>query len=71
MYHHYYVNTNSTFNPGYHHEVHTEEHAAQLGISSKIYLGYFGNETEAVNAAKGYYSDADGCAVCCPKAHRG
>lgn len=71
MYKHYYVNCNDTFNPGYHHEVHTEEHANQLGIKDKIYLGYFSNEIEAVAKAKEYYSDADGCVYCCPRAHRG
>lgn len=58
-------------NPGFHHEVHTEEHAKQLGIQNKIYLGYFSNEIEAVNKGREYYSDADGCAICCPWAHKG
>ena len=71
MYHFYYVNRNGTFNPGFHHEVHTKEHAEQLGIKDKIYLGYFPNEAAAVAEAKAYYSDADGCAICCPAAHRG
>lgn len=68
---HYYINNNSTCNPGFHHEVHTKEHAEQLQISSKTYLGYFSSEVEAVQKGKEYYSDADGCAICCPKAHRG
>ena len=34
MYHYYYVNNNQTLNPGLHHEVHTKEHAEQLGIRS-------------------------------------
>lgn len=67
----YYVNRNQTRNPGLHHEVHTELHARLLGISSKVCLGYFLNEVDAVAKAKLYYSDADGCAVCCPKAHKG
>lgn len=71
MYHFYYVNQNPTLNPGYHHEVHTEEHAKKLGIQEKIYLGYFSDEISAVARAKAYYRDADGCATCCPKAHRG
>ncbi len=71
MYHHYYVNNNQTLNPGLHHEVHTKEHAEQLGIRSAQYVGYFASETEAVAQAKKIYSDADGCVVCCPKAHRG
>jgi len=71
MYEHYYVNDNQTFNPGLHHEVHTKEHATILGIVSKTYVGYFSNEFEAVNSAKNIYQDADGCAICCHKAHRG
>ena len=71
MYKFYYVNNNQTRNPGLHHEVHTEEHAKELNISSKTYIGYFANETTAVFEAKKYYSDADGCAICCPYAHKG
>ncbi len=67
----YYVNNNSTYNPGWHHEVHTEEHANQLNISSKQLIGYCSDEVEAVQKAKSIYADADGCAICCPKAHRG
>lgn len=67
----YYVNNNQTRNPGLHHEVHTEEHANQLNINSKQYVGYCGDEIEAVQKAKSIYTDADGCAICCPKAHRG
>ena len=68
---HFYINNNQTLNPGLHHEVHTQEHAAQLGIRSAQYVGYFASEVEAVAQAKKIYSDADGCATCCPKAHRG
>ena len=67
----YCVNNNWTLNPGLHHEVHTDWHAQQLGITSKINLGYCFDEVEAVARAKQYYSDADGCAICCPKAHKG
>lgn len=67
----YWVNNNWTLNPGLHHEVHTDWHARQLGITSKINLGYCFDEVEAVARAKQYYSDADGCDICCPKAHKG
>lgn len=67
----YYINTNQTLNPGLHHEVHTMEHATQLGIRSMLYVGCFSNEVDAVAQAKKIYIDADGCANCCPKAHRG
>lgn len=71
MYQHYYVNDNPTFNPGYHHEVHTEEHADQLNIRDRSYVGYFKNEIDAVAAAKSIYADADGCIICCTLAHEG
>ena len=71
MYHYYYVNNNQTLNPGLHHEVHTKEHAEQLGIRSAQYVGYFESEGEAVAHAKKIYPDAGGCAICCPNAHRG
>lgn len=67
----YYVNNNPTLNPGYHHEVHTESHSIELGIQSKALVGYFSNEVDAVIKAKTIYKDADGCAKCCPKAHKG
>ena len=67
----YVVNTNQTLNPGLHHEVHTLECANMLGIVSRIPLGYCVDEVQAVNKARTYYWDADGCANCCPKAHRG
>lgn len=71
MSNYYYINNNNTFNPGWHHEVHTKAHAEQLGIDSKTYLGIFDNEIQAVAAGKKVYSDADGCATCCPLAHKG
>lgn len=71
MYKHYYINNNQTRNPGLHHEVHTKEHAIQLGIRNAQYVGYFTNEVAAVAQAKKIYFDADGCATCCPRAHRG
>ncbi len=67
----YYVNNDQTRNPGLHHEVHTWYHATLLGITNKTYLGFFNNEYEAVAKARTIYSDADGCATCCPAAHRG
>lgn len=68
----YVINNNATHNPGYHHEVHTQEHADRLGILNRTNLGWFANEVEAVRYAKTYYYyDADGCAICCPRAHKG
>jgi hypothetical protein len=67
----YVVNDNRTQNPGFHHEVHTKSHATELRIASYTDLGYHANEIQAVAKAKTIYSDADGCAQCCPKAHTG
>ena len=67
----YVVNNNQTRNPGLHHEVHTREHARQLFIRNAISLGLCPNEMNAVVKAKRFYWDADGCAICCPRAHRG
>ena len=67
----YIINTNATLNPGFHHEVHTQEHADMLGVRDRINLGWFADEVAAVAYAKRYYSDADGCKTCCPRAHRG
>lgn len=67
----YYVNEDQTKNPGLHHEVHTAAHAAELGINRKRFVGLFDNEVDAVKKAQDIYADADGCAICCPKAHKG
>ncbi len=67
----YYVNKDDTHNPGLHHEVHTLKHLLEMKILNYITLGEYDNEKDAVESAKKYYSDADGCAICCPKAHKG
>lgn len=67
----YYINNNQTTNPGFHHEVHTQEHAEKLNIRNKKPLGWFTDEIAAVQAGKRCFPDADGCKICCPKAHRG
>ena len=66
----YYVNNDPTHNPGLHHEVHTEEHANELRIRRQSILGYYSSCYEAKRKAKETYSDADGCAICCPLATR-
>jgi hypothetical protein len=68
----YFVNNDPTHNPGEHHEVHTVDCYWGKKVESKRDLGYYTNENEAVAAAKRFYfADADGCATCCPNAHRG
>ena len=71
MYQFYVINTNQTLNPGLHHEVHTQKHAMELFIRSSLPLGMCSNEKEAVAKGSRYFRDADGCAICCPRAHRG
>ena len=67
----YYVNNDQTQNPGWHHEVHTAEHASELRIRNKTLIGFYDDEVQAVQAAKRIYRDADGCIDCCPRVHRG
>ena len=67
----YYVNNDETKNPGLHHEVHTETHAKELGITDKTYLGIYSSCHGAIAKAKTIYSNADGCANCCPDCHKG
>lgn len=47
-----------------------DSHADILGITNRISLNYPSDEVSAFQAAKAYYLDADGCATCCPKAHK-
>ena len=71
MANYYVINKNWTLNPGFHHEVHTRQHAIQLGVANAIDLGWCLTEQEAVRKGKSYYADADGCAICCPNVHKG
>lgn len=64
----YYVNREDYFNPGHNHEVHVS--TCTYKSSNSIYLGEYSNAIPAVAEAKKYYSDADGCAICCPEAHQ-
>ena len=68
---HYFVNMDPKKNPNYNHEVHTPgcQWGDQVPQWRRIALGDFDNEIEAVRAAKRYYSDADGCKECCPRAN--
>ena len=67
----YCINKDQTKNPGFHHEVHTKTHAEKLGIRNRLFLGMYSNEIDAVQAGKRYFADADGCVICCPRAHKG
>lgn len=69
----YFINMNQMNNPGLHHEVHktTCQWGQNVPMNQRKNLGYCSDEVEAVAKGKNYYSNADGCATCCPKAHRG
>ena len=67
---HYYVNKESTGNPNYNHEVHTEDCQWMPTSHNRQYLGYFSNCFEAMKKAKEFYNNVDGCATCCPACHK-
>ena len=63
----YYVNDNEQNNGD--HEVHRDScHYLPL-IVSKAYLGVFINAVPAVQEARKYYRQVNGCAYCCPEAN--
>ena len=66
----YYVNKSDDNNPNKDHEVHCEGCYWMPKEENRVYLGWFSNGVEAVSAANKYYSDADGCAHCCPECNR-
>ena len=68
---HYYVNKNSTGNPNYNHEVHTDGCQWMPAFENRVDLGYHNSCSEALVEARKYYSNVDGCATCCPSCHRG
>jgi len=63
----YYVNKNAQSNGD--HEVHTADCSYLPEPENRLKLGYFTNCRDAVNAAKRYYSTADGCYHCSPECH--
>jgi len=69
---HYYINKDNSGNPNYNNEVHHEGCPWFPLVVNREYLGYFSDGAQAVQKAKQMgYSRADGCATCCPEAHRG
>lgn len=66
----YYINLKTDTNPNHNNEVHAEGCYRMPTVQTQ-YLGYFDNGIQAVQAAKrmGFYR-ADGCALCCPEAHK-
>ena len=70
MFNHYYVNKVTTGNPNFNHEVHKSSCYYLPSETNRIYLGYFSSCSDAIKAAKAYFSNVDGCAICCPECHR-
>lgn len=66
----YCLNRTQQVGYGYNHEVHKSWCSYRPTPSNQIDLGYCYSEEEALRKAKQYYSDADGCAHCCPSIHK-
>lgn len=64
---HYYVNKNAQSTGE--HEVHTENCSYLPDMSNRQYLGYFDNCKDAMQAAKKYYNNVDGCYYCSKLCH--
>lgn len=64
----YYVNKNAQ--PTGEHEVHKSTCSWLPDAENRIYLGDFVSSTEALKAARKFYSDVDGCYYCCPEIHK-
>jgi len=61
----YYVNRNPQ--TGGEHEIHKED--CSYMPENPIYLGYFKDCWGALEKAKDYYTDVDGCFWCCEECH--
>lgn len=65
----YYLNKNTLGNPNFDHEVHMENCARLPLLENTIYLGNFECCADALKEAKKYYTNVDGCALCCALCH--
>ena len=63
----YYVNSNAQLNGD--HEVHTEGCPFPPETENRIHLGVFHGCLGAVQAARNYYQQVNGCAYCSPACH--
>jgi hypothetical protein len=66
----YYVNKNAQTTSG-DHEVHTVNCIYLPLEKNRLYLGVFDSCGPALREARKTYSNADGCATCCPRCHKG
>lgn len=65
----YYVNKNAQANGD--HEVHKQGCSFMPEANNRIYLGDFLSCSPAVQKAKEYHSQANGCYYCSPACHTG
>jgi len=65
----YYVNKNAQSNGD--HEVHTSECSYLPTEGNRLYLGSFSNCQAAVQEAKKYYAQSNGCYHCSYPCHTG
>jgi hypothetical protein len=63
----YYVNKNPQ--PNFDHEVHKSACSYLPAAENRKYLGEFSSCQPAVEKAKTFYAQSDGCAFCCPECH--
>lgn len=64
----YYVNKNAQSTGE--HEVHTSTCAYCPSSQNALYLGSFNTCSEALQAARRYYPNVDGCYYCCNPCHK-
>ena len=64
---HYYVNKNAQ--PNGDHEVHREGCAFLPSLMNRLYLGMYGSCGPAVEEARRYYRQANGCFFCSRPCH--
>ena len=63
----FYVNKNAQNNGD--HEVHRATCSWLPDEENRLYLGDFITSQQAVNQAKKYYTQVNGCYYCCPETH--
>lgn len=64
----YYVNDNPQTSGE--HEVHESDCAWLKFVKSKTFLGFHEHCSAALQSAKSFYVNVDGCAFCCSSCHK-
>lgn len=65
----YYVNRNAQANGD--HEVHREDCQFLPALENRLFLGSFNNCRDAVQAARSYFVQVNGCYFCASACHTG